>query len=208
MDEDFPPDRHSFRQVGNWCQEYLELQQSREVGQAFGQIVKILGEIAAQPRDGVDRFDWLLQREHEVTRLLGELAENCHSQPRTTSAVGRVLLFVYGTLKRGYQRAPALEHQRFVGVATTRPEYRIFDCGGYPGLVETDDGQMIEGELWEVDGTCLERLDEMEGVSYRLYARRPIRLEKPHDGTPAESYFYLRSTAGLADCGTSWPGRA
>jgi gamma-glutamylaminecyclotransferase len=100
-----------------------------------------------------------------------------------------------------------MEGQRFLGAARTLPRYRIHDCGGYPGLVEVDRGEAIEGEVWEVDLACLARLDHIEGVHYRLYARRPIALEPPHAGAPVESYYYLRKTTGLPDCGTCWPPR-
>ena len=115
-------------------------------------------------------------------------------------------LFVYGTLKRGDVRAPLLAGQTLLGTACTQPRYRLFNTGDYPALVEAPPlglaGMSIQGELWQVDGACLQRLDIEEGVDERLYERREIQLaDHP---TPAQSYYYLRSVQGLADCGASW----
>jgi gamma-glutamylcyclotransferase (GGCT)/AIG2-like uncharacterized protein YtfP len=113
-------------------------------------------------------------------------------------------LFVYGTLKRGYSRAEALRGEVFLGSAKTEAQYRMFNCGHYPGLVESPDGLYIEGELWEVSPECLKRLDEIEGVGIRLYQRAKVRLKPPHDRMEAETYLYLRSIQGLPDCGVRW----
>jgi gamma-glutamylcyclotransferase (GGCT)/AIG2-like uncharacterized protein YtfP len=114
-------------------------------------------------------------------------------------------LFVYGTLKRGYLRAPALAGQRFVEVARTAERYRMFDCGEYPGLVERDGGLSIVGELYEVDAECLKRLDVIEEVDHGLYRRAAVELLAPHADVVAETYLYCRGTAGMRDCGTNWP---
>lgn len=112
-------------------------------------------------------------------------------------------LFVYGTLKRGQGRAPALAGQRFLGEGRTQPRYRLFDCGGFPGLVESDEGLAVEGELWEVDAECLSLLDEIEGVAHNMYERARVELEE-RCGNEVETYFYRQSTAGLRDCGNCW----
>jgi gamma-glutamylaminecyclotransferase len=125
------------------------------------------------------------------------------SHPRPDRSLTR--LFVYGSLKRGYERAFALDHQRLLGEATTMPQYRIFDCGEYPGLVEAEQGVSIHGELWGVDSECLRHLDEIEGVAFRLYERREICLLEPYAHDQVQAYFYLRSTVGLTDCGNCWP---
>ena len=113
-------------------------------------------------------------------------------------------LFVYGTLKRGYSRAEALRGEKFLGTAKTEARYRMYNCGNYPGLVESPDGLSIEGELWEVSPECLKRLDEIEGVGVRLYQRAMVRLKSPHDREQVETYLYLRDIQGLPDCGVRW----
>ncbi|MFN3165681.1 MAG: gamma-glutamylcyclotransferase [Phycisphaeraceae bacterium] len=119
--------------------------------------------------------------------------------PRTT-------LFVYGTLKRGDVRAHLLAEQAFLGEAHTAARYRLFNTGDYPALVEAGPlgaiGRSILGELWQVDEHCLARLDEEEGVDEGLYERRLIAMLGREE--PTQSYFYLPSTAGMADCGDRW----
>ena len=113
-------------------------------------------------------------------------------------------LFVYGTLKRGHSRAGVLEGHRFLGKAQTRAKYRLYNCGSYPGLVKAENGIAIEGELWEVADACLAVLDEIEGVSSKLYRRERVELEAPHQNDEVETYFYQQSIAGLPDCGSCW----
>lgn len=115
------------------------------------------------------------------------------------------LVFVYGSLKRGYGLHHLLEGQAFRGPATTFPLYRIFDLGSYPGLVDWPEGLAVQGELYQVDTECLKRLDEAEGVDEGLYARRVIMLQPPYDSVEASAWFWLNKVAGLRDCGTSWP---
>lgn len=115
------------------------------------------------------------------------------------------LIFVYGSLKRGYALHHLLEGQFFRGPATTCPLYRIFDLGSYPGLVDWPEGLAVQGELYEVDAECLKRLDEAEGVGEGLYARRIIKLQPPFDRDETSAWFWLDKVGGLRDCGTSWP---
>ena len=112
------------------------------------------------------------------------------------------LLFVYGTLKRGFCRAQFLAGQRFLQEVLTEPSYRIYNCGTYPGLKEDPSGMPIHGELWEVDADCLKRLDVEEGVSEQLYSRRAIHLNPAVPGV--EAYFYLPAVGGMPDCGSRW----
>jgi gamma-glutamylcyclotransferase (GGCT)/AIG2-like uncharacterized protein YtfP len=113
-------------------------------------------------------------------------------------------IFVYGTLMRGDCRHGALDGQKFLGEAKTVSRYRMYDVGTYPALVKSPGGLEIEGELWSVDDSCLARLDDVEGVPEGLYTRRPIRLQPPFEGVAAQAYFFLKSTTGMADCGTRW----
>ena len=115
------------------------------------------------------------------------------------------LIFVYGSLKRGYALHHILEGQAFRGLARTCRLYRIFDLGSYPGLVDWPEGLAVEGEVYEVDTECLKRLDEAEGVDEGLYARRAIKLQSPFEEFEASAWFWLDRVAGLRDCGTTWP---
>jgi gamma-glutamylaminecyclotransferase len=115
-----------------------------------------------------------------------------------------MLLFAYGTLKRGQSRHRYLTGQEFLGAARTRPLYRLYNLGDYPGLVERSDGRSIEGELWDVDRDCLALLDAVEGCDDGLYRRANIQLLPPHDQLTVSSYFYEKTIDGMDDCGTHW----
>jgi gamma-glutamylcyclotransferase (GGCT)/AIG2-like uncharacterized protein YtfP len=118
------------------------------------------------------------------------------------------LIFVYGSLKRGYALHHLLQHAQFLGPARTQPLYRLFDLGHYPGLVDWPDGLEIEGELYAVTTAELQTLDHAEGVAEGLYARRPILLQTNplnHTPTSADAWFWLHSTTARRDCGHHWP---
>ena len=114
-------------------------------------------------------------------------------------------VFVYGSLKRGYALHDLLDGQIFLGCASSEPLYRLFDCGRYPGLVKATDGGSIQGELYQVDEKCLQKLHEAEGVDEGLYSFENISLQTPFNSLACYAYFYLRPTEHLADCGQEWP---
>lgn len=115
-------------------------------------------------------------------------------------------LFVYGTLKRGGGNHEQLRGQRFVGPARTGPGLTLYSLGDYPGMVRAPaDPAGVEGELWEVDGACLARLDRFEGVPEGLYQRVRIPLRPPHQDVVAETYLYAGSVTGRASLGSQWP---
>jgi len=118
-------------------------------------------------------------------------------------------VFVYGTLQRGEVRDDALVQQRLVGAAVTKPRYRLFNVGSFPGLIDAAPGagRAIQGELYEVSAECLATLDEIEGTAAGLYARRPIALGAPFASLACEAYFYLGDVRRLPDLGDRWPRR-
>jgi gamma-glutamylaminecyclotransferase len=131
-------------------------------------------------------------------------AELPNLEPRTGNPKP-LLIFVYGTLKRGLSNHSYLAGKRFVSEARTRPEYRLFDLGGYPGMVHTAaDGLSIEGEIWEIDDACLQGLDRLEDIKGGEYERTFIALAPPFDSEKIEGYVYLRSVAGRRDAGSVW----
>lgn len=118
------------------------------------------------------------------------------------------VIFVYGSLKRGYALHHLLNAATALGTARTQPLYRLFDLGSYPGLVEWPDGVEVVGELYEVTAEQLKVLDEAEGVDEGWYARRPIRLQTSMPCVAiehAEAWFWLRPVAGCRDCAGCWP---
>jgi len=91
------------------------------------------------------------------------------------------LLFVYGTLRRGFRHHGELRGARFLGSVRTQPTYALVDFGPYPGLVGGT--RAIAGELYEVPGALMAALDAFEGDEY---VRGNVVLE---DGRIAEAYF-------------------
>ena len=115
------------------------------------------------------------------------------------------LLFVYGTLKRGGSNHHYLTGQKFLGAARTTPGFRLFDLGGFPGLVPVSEDQAgVIGEVWEVDTAALAGLDVLEGLAEGLYRRAPASLQPPFADRAIETYIYARSVAGRPDIGALW----
>ncbi len=114
-------------------------------------------------------------------------------------------IFVYGSLKRGFNNHSLLANQQFVAHASTQSRYKLYYLGSFPGMIEvTENGCSIEGEIWCVDSTSLVHLDQLEDIAHGMYARVPIHLQPPHNTLNVEGYLYLLSIAGRRDCGTSW----
>ena len=115
------------------------------------------------------------------------------------------LLFVYGTLKRGYSNHHHLAGQRFVGLARTTPGFRLYDLGGYPGIApKSDDREGVVGEVWSVDAAALEELDRFEGVHEGLYRRAPLALMPPFETKNVEAYLPSVPFSNRPDIGSEW----
>jgi len=137
------------------------------------------------------------------------------------------LLFVYGTLKRGFSRHHALEGQRYLGTAFSESKYSMFHIAGFPALVKDPalrfserigTAKEIWGELYEVNDDCLSRLDEIEGVSANLFQRQSMALARYNlvnlpinkdvfadlYNNTAEAYFFQKDVSGARDCGHCW----
>ena len=140
--------------------------------------------------------------------------------------MGKHLIFVYGTLKRGFVRYSALREQRYIGIACTEPKYAMFGYGGFPALVDQTLAEAsnvtaekrIYGELFEVDDACVQELDKIEGTDRGLFERRDVALgpvtmtSLPSDEAVwnslgrkvAQAYFFKKNVNGCADCGSLW----
>lgn len=113
-------------------------------------------------------------------------------------------VFVYGTLKRGGENHEWIKSQTFVASARTKPLYRMFDLGGYPGMICSENGIAIEGEIWDVDEAGLARLDVLEDIDGGEYERVLIELEGEFAEQCVEGYLYLRDLEGRRDAGACW----
>jgi len=112
-------------------------------------------------------------------------------------------IFVYGTLKRGCYNHHYLHGQRYLRNAVTTPSYRLYNLGGYPGMVQDfQRGIPVHGEIWRVDATCLARLDQLEGLAEAEYERVLIPLL--NEPSPVEGYVYLQDVSRATDIGGLW----
>lgn len=100
----------------------------------------------------------------------------------------RVRVFVYGSLLAGEPNHRVLTGAALVGAAVTTPAFTMHDLGAFPGLV-ADGEQAVAGEVYEVDGAALARLDRLEGHP-SFYRRTPITLA---DGAEVETYLLTRA---------------
>jgi gamma-glutamylaminecyclotransferase len=98
-------------------------------------------------------------------------------------------VFVYGTLKKD-QSANYLfgDNSKLIGPARTHFRYGLYDLGGFPGMVESDqDSGGVIGELYMCDHKAISRLDRYECVDAGLFQRRFVEMD---NGDIAEAYFY------------------
>jgi gamma-glutamylaminecyclotransferase len=117
--------------------------------------------------------------------------------------MGRTILFVYGTLKRGLRNNHLIADQEFLGEFQTEPRYRVIDLGPHPGLVVDEaNGLAVGGELWSVSEDCLGELDAFEEVPGPF-----IRTEVKIAGRvqSAQAYFWNCPIPEGATTGNEWP---
>jgi len=104
-------------------------------------------------------------------------------------------LFVYGTLRRGYDHEFArllAATARFVGAAQVRG--RIYKVAAYPGLVLSDDAaEQVRGDVFELNDPdeTLRVLDEYEGSEYRRVAVTARLLDA---GRTVDAWAYIYSS--------------
>lgn len=90
-----------------------------------------------------------------------------------------VLVFVYGSLKRGFENSPYLDHASLlIADATSPAEFNMISLGAYPGLVLGHD--QVQGEIYEVDRKTLDLVDRLE-CNGNFYVRRQFAFPQVED---------------------------
>jgi gamma-glutamylaminecyclotransferase len=116
-------------------------------------------------------------------------------------------LFVYGTLKKGFPNHDHyLKAARELGTYQTIEKYPLVLCGAryVPCMIFSPGaGHHIEGELYEVDDECLNRIDALERIQDSDgYRRTAIRISPSgrlnQDIREALAYFMLPGQ--VTDC--------
>jgi gamma-glutamylcyclotransferase (GGCT)/AIG2-like uncharacterized protein YtfP len=115
------------------------------------------------------------------------------------------LLFVYGSLMSGGERGHFLDRDhkvRFLGMAITYGT--LYDLGDFVGLIETENGPPVRGELYEVidEETFFATLDVIEGYwpkepGRSLYIRKLIPVETSGGLVYAFAYIYNQPVNGF-----------
>ncbi len=110
------------------------------------------------------------------------------------------LVFVYGTLRKGFKYHRLLHRAHFVGYAVTRKRYALY-LAKYPCVIQGEHVSGITGEVYEVDQPTLESLDELEGHPHEYYREQvPVILEDERE-VSAWLYFYPNPVGILESCG-------
>jgi gamma-glutamylaminecyclotransferase len=114
------------------------------------------------------------------------------------------LLFVYGTLKRGFGNNRVLGDSKFLFTGTTKEPYGFFDLGAFPCI--TKDGDVhVQGEVFELDDATLERADRLEGHPH--FYKREVIIVNIHDLSEEKcwAYFMVRPSYLSGKPITKWP---
>jgi gamma-glutamylaminecyclotransferase len=99
------------------------------------------------------------------------------------------LLYVYGTLKRGWHNhARLLGEATFCGQAISEDKFAMY-APSFPRIFDRKDGHRVLGELYRVTPTTLERCDRLE--SHPNYYRRELRQFIRGDGHTVTAWVYL-----------------
>ncbi len=83
-----------------------------------------------------------------------------------------MLVFTYGTLKKGYHNNYLLRDSECKGTTTTPALFNLFD-GPYP-IAEIKGTTAIQGEVYEVSGEVYKDLCDLEGVDRQWYTPMDI----------------------------------
>ncbi len=106
------------------------------------------------------------------------------------------LVFVYGTLKRGFPNAEGMDGARYLGTYRTCDAYPLVVGGKWfsPSLLpEKGLGQRVTGELYVVDNAMLARLDALESTHLPTgYRREQIGVESLADGSVISAWVYFK----------------
>jgi len=106
------------------------------------------------------------------------------------------LLFVYGSLMRGMERATFMSppnKAKFITTGSTRGT--LYDLGSFPGMMESNNGSVVYGEVYELfdPETFFDTLDLIEGYwpeqpERSLYVRKQITVSTPEGEKSAWAY--------------------
>lgn len=102
-----------------------------------------------------------------------------------------MLVFVYGTLKRGHYNHKCLQGSEFIGEAQSIDSYpMVCSNGTYPYLIEkAGEGFQIWGEVFRIDQGFLRILDRLEDCPDYYYRQAITVLLQSNKELSAFCYF-------------------
>lgn len=101
-------------------------------------------------------------------------------------------LFVYGTLKQGFNNHYIIENAPMIA-KNTSIEGDMFSLGGFPGVVPGRG--IVWGEIYDITEDQLKRTDRLEGHP-TFYKRTPV-VAGDDVKIECETYFYQGETRDL-----------
>jgi gamma-glutamylaminecyclotransferase len=105
------------------------------------------------------------------------------------SPTGEELVFVYGTLRRGYGNHHLLEHgASFLGRARTLSPYALYALE-IPFAIREQAVTPLAGEVYAVTAQCLAGLDELE--EHPDWYRRELVGARLEDGSLIQAWLYF-----------------
>lgn len=104
------------------------------------------------------------------------------------------LIFVYGSLKKGFDNSHKLADSKYLGNAETANKYSLY-CSyyNYPALIENESERCVLGELYSCTDAKLAELDKFEGTP-DLFYRKHIPVLFNAGVIYAWVYFYKDKT--------------
>lgn len=110
------------------------------------------------------------------------------------------LVFVFGSLKKGFGNHRLLQDSEFIEPAVTKDAaFKMVSYGGFPGMYHGGD-TAIHGEVYEVDDETFQRLDRLEGHP-NFYQREQVQvhLKRDADDVPIEATAWMYINHGTGD---------
>lgn len=86
-------------------------------------------------------------------------------------------LFIYGTLKKGFENHHFLNNAKFIGNAITKDRYPMVNVvKAYPYLIDKKGiGEFVKGEAYNINNKILSKLDLLEGYPDH-YDRKDVEI--------------------------------
>ena len=106
-----------------------------------------------------------------------------------------MIVFVYGSLKKGKRLHNYLKNTEFLGNALTCDKYPMIvsKSGWYPYLLDKKgEGKKVKGEVYKISPKLLKTLDRLEEVPH-YYKRKKICVKLDFKTVNAWCYFYAKN---------------